>query len=633
MGKRQLYGLGGAMSLLLLIFTSTITVSPVSTADGRWASDFRPYGGYVDEVLLKIFRSVSQAMEALQQGEIDAYDERVLLEYLPAFKSDPNITVSYTPSITFRLLGLNSFRFPTNITGYRRAMAFAMDKYKATEEAVGKLGTPLDSFVPPCLTEWAVEDKLNTSFYDTDFVSGNQSLEAAGFKDLDHDGWREYDKNNNDLWDAGIDLDDNDSRLAINLTATAGYDPAIIACTIAQEGLTQMGIRSTVEEKPWEDLYDSLLEGDYWVICWTEALAPYWLPPQLLFQCFKTDEPINLYSYRFSNTTIDAILDKMYAATTLDDIKKYCREASILLAYELPGIVIYHEIIANAYRTDKFEGYFEYKGQGTVTGFNSYFPTKVRRKESEGGPYGGRFMYGLSHDLIAKNVFNMTFLDPLNVFNYIYDYLFNFDPITWDPIPALAYDWKIEQTTAGGGLQNGQKFTFYLVENATFHDGQPVTSEDVYYSFELMKNHILLSSLLTPVYKFEKLDDHTFVMYVNRTDYYAHTDLCKVWILPWHIWKDVTNLTDFSIIPDFVSTDEYMVGSGPFKWNERVPGKYISLLRHEDWHWAIPHETEPPTSTTSFFSQESTTPIPGIFSMFAVVVIAVSYTRRRRKGT
>jgi ABC-type transport system substrate-binding protein len=120
-------------------------------------------------------------------------------------------------------------------------------------------------------------------------------------------------------------------------------------------------------------------------------------------------------------------------------------------------------------------------------------------------------------------------------------------------------------------------------------------------------------------------------MYINRTDPWAWADLTYTWIYPWHIWKDVVNSTDFTLLPDFEATDAHLIGSGPFKWNERVAGKYISLLRHEDWHWAIPHETEPPTSTTSFFSQESTAPIPGIVSVFAVVVTTVIYVKRRRK--
>jgi hypothetical protein len=79
-------------------------------------------------------------------------------------------------------------------------------------------------------------------------------------------------------------------------------------------------------------------------------------------------------------------------------------------------------MILNAYRTDKFEGYFEYKGWGTSIYGNFYLPTKVHLKESEGGPCGGTFRYCVSKDLTTKNVFNLTDPDPY-VFNYIYERL------------------------------------------------------------------------------------------------------------------------------------------------------------------------------------------------------------------
>jgi ABC-type transport system substrate-binding protein len=137
------------------------------------------------------------------------------------------------------------------------------------------------------------------------------------------------------------------------------------------------------------------------------------------------------------------------------------------------------------------------------------------------------------------------------------------------------------------------------------------------------------------IYKRETPDNHTFVLYVNRTDPWAWVDLTYAWIYPWHIWKNAVNLTDYLLLPDLEVTDTHMIGSGPFKWNERSPGKYISLQRHEDWHWAVPHEetkeTEPSTSTTSFFSQESAAPISGMVSVFAIIVTTVIYVKRRRK--
>ncbi len=52
-------------------------------------------------------------------------------------------------------------------------------------------------------------------------------------------------------------------------------------------------------------------------------------------------------------------------------------------------------------------------------------------------------------------------------------------------IPDLAYKWE---------TRDGKTWTFYLVKNATWHDGKPVTSEDIKFTIEYLIEKI-------PIYK------------------------------------------------------------------------------------------------------------------------------------
>src|SRR5256884_8038929 len=62
----------------------------------------------------------------------------------------------------------------------------------------------------------------------------------------------------------------------------------------------------------------------------------------------------------------------------------------------------------------------------------------------------------------------------------MYDLLVQVDPANWDKvIPDLAKSWKISE--------DGLTYTFYLREGVKFHDGAPLTAEDVVASF----NHII----------------------------------------------------------------------------------------------------------------------------------------------
>ncbi|MFX0204342.1 MAG: ABC transporter substrate-binding protein [Candidatus Hodarchaeota archaeon] len=552
----------------------------------KWPSEFRPYGAYVDELQFVIFteEEIDLAMAALQNGNIDAYDEQVLEDYLVPLVNNENVEVSFTRSTRYRVLTLNCERFPTNITAFRRAMAFGVDKFWF--DATGMSKWPQDSYIPAIISEWEVESELSDHFYWADFVSGNKSLENAGFKDLDEDGWREYDVNKNGLWDSGVDFDDDEYAEGgiLKLFASAGCDPAIKACTILEDGLEMMGIRAeTVEPEYWvpDDIRDN-----NWVNTWTEGV-PLINPPQLLYNNFRTGAKWNNY-YHFSNSTIDSVLDQMVEATTLENAKTYAREANRLLTFEQPQIVCYNDMNIGAHRTDKFDGWFEFSGIGISSdGYyenNPYCVTKVHLKEDLGGPWGGTFKYCLSDDIDTLNPYLLKTKYEETVFQYIYERLWNIDSNTWDPIPGLAYDWKIEQTSANGEIRDDQKFTFYLYENETWHDGEPFTAADVNHSLHLWRSSPRSGPEMADVYKVEMPDGpdgHIIELYINKTGYFEWADTTRFYITPEHIWREVTNVSAF------IPTHDQIIGTGPYKWNEYVPGESISLLRHEDWRWAL----------------------------------------------
>ncbi|WP_455463799.1 hypothetical protein, partial [Candidatus Hodarchaeum mangrovi] len=118
MRKTILLKYGGAIALLLIVCASTAATAAPAQGPPKWSSDFRPHGGYVDEILFSIYTTseIPQAMLALQSGAIDAYDERVLSTYLPSLVPDPNIEIKVSLGSMYRCLVLNSQRFPLNIT-------------------------------------------------------------------------------------------------------------------------------------------------------------------------------------------------------------------------------------------------------------------------------------------------------------------------------------------------------------------------------------------------------------------------------------------------------------------------------------------------------------------------------------
>ncbi|MHA2172410.1 MAG: ABC transporter substrate-binding protein [Candidatus Kariarchaeaceae archaeon] len=579
------------IALLAVITLNMIGASPVRQTTihtDKWASDFRPYGNYVDEIWWMIYGSgeTAQAMLALEAGDIDAHTERVQTAYMNVLLQNPDINLQIHLANRYRTLNLNTDKFPLNITNYRRAMAFGLDKYRINDEAIGGAGQPLDSYVSLVATEWEVESSLTTHFYDKDIVSGNRSLADVGFVDLDGDGWREYDADGSGTFNAG-DLDDDDPMMTIEMWPSVGFQPAIVAATVAKEGLEEMGLHSTVVEKEFSWIIDQMVLGNHYVSIWTEGL-PIVNPTKTLYDSFRSGTPDNDNYYKFGNATIDAILDEMVAATTAADVKDASIRATKLLAYEQPQIVCYNDVLIDAWRTDKFTFPTVFAAGGRVSSDNRYNPRKARLLN---GSYGGILKLSNGDPMDTTNPWMQESQYEANIQQLIFETLWEIDPNTWDPIPSLAYDWNIE--TVG----TGSKYTMYLHPNATWHDGEPVTSADVKFSFEEVMpqsiNDIAEADYVTSI---ETPDDHTVVFNVNRKGYFLFVDITGFgYIVPKHIWEPQAN-GNYS---NFELTADNWIGSGPYKFGSRVAGETIKLLRYPDHRWDIRAVLHPPSTTPS----------------------------------
>ncbi|MFN2392759.1 MAG: ABC transporter substrate-binding protein [Pyrinomonadaceae bacterium] len=141
-----------------------------------------------------------------------------------------------------------------------------------------------------------------------------------------------------------------------------------------------------------------------------------------------------------------------------------------------------------------------------------------------------------------------------------------------NPVPDLAERWEVSK--------DGQTYTFYLAPNAEFHDGVPVTSADVKYTFEemLLKFHSRTrASIGDNLRQISALDAHTVVFEFNRP-YAAFLQLIDVTnapIMPKHLYENTDPLTNpYNVKP---------VGSGAFKFQEWAKGDHITLARNEKY--------------------------------------------------
>lgn len=140
----------------------------------------------------------------------------------------------------------------------------------------------------------------------------------------------------------------------------------------------------------------------------------------------------------------------------------------------------------------------------------------------------------------------------------------------WDPQPYLAQSWEVSD--------DGLTVTFNLVDNARFHDGQPVTSEDVAFSIMTIKEKHPFQTMFAPVETIETPDPLTAVFRLSQPHPALLLALSPALapILPKHVYGDGQ---DVAAHP----ANNAPVGSGPFKLREFSPGEAIVLEKNTDF--------------------------------------------------
>ena len=167
------------------------------------------------------------------------------------------------------------------------------------------------------------------------------------------------------------------------------------------------------------------------------------------------------------------------------------------------------------------------------------------------------------------------------VFELVYDTLFNLE-LDGSFSPELARD----RTVSDDGLV----WTFKIVPNVTFHDGEPLTAQDVAFTYTLnsaREDYPYLHAYTTHFESVEAPDDETVVITLDEPIPNIEAQLVFQYILPEHIWGDKM---EGSAAVDFENLE--MIGSGPFKMEAYQPGEFVRLTANENYFGEVPNVGE-----------------------------------------
>ena len=180
--------------------------------------------------------------------------------------------------------------------------------------------------------------------------------------------------------------------------------------------------------------------------------------------------------------------------------------------------------------------------------------------------------FGLSQNVDTLDVNLTTFSGVVNIMSHVYD------PLVWQhPLgtfhPGLATSWDINE--------DATEYTFYLRDDAVFHDGTPVNAQAVKFTIERIldpeNNAQSALSLLGPFEEAVVVDDHTVT--IRFSSPYA----------PFmnSVSSPLLGITSPTAVAEH--GEEYgisiVVGSGAYMVESYVPESSVVLVKNPNWTW------------------------------------------------
>lgn len=267
----------------------------------------------------------------------------------------------------------------------------------------------------------------------------------------------------------------------------------------------------------------------------------------------------------YSNPDYDAVFEAQQSELDVEARRELVHEAQAIAAEAQPLTVLYHADEVVAYNNETFENFTTMTGEGI---YNEWTPYSVSPLADDRMLTIGKYTESTTiNPLYATGSIDWRFL------RLVYDKLIKLSADI-EPLP-----WAAESFEAID--DNNIRIT--LREGMTFHDGEPVTVEDVKFTFDYFIYHEFeyFRAFLEPLAETTIVDEDT-INFELETPYapFITVTLSQIPILPKHIWEGIDEPKE--LVPDEVPT----IGSGPFAFDRWDRGEYKRILKFDDHFYA-----------------------------------------------
>jgi peptide/nickel transport system substrate-binding protein len=340
----------------------------------------------------------------------------------------------------------------------------------------------------------------------------------------------------------------------------------------------QLGLDVEIEVLPWEQMSNvvwfnrSTWDATGWQMVGRPERSD---PDEIVFNLFHSSTRENGFNFvGYENPAYDAIAEAQRIETDPVLRQQLVYQAQEIISQDqVYAFLVYPETI-HAYRSDVWK------------------PESIVRQAGIGIRNTWTFLQaepaGSMRDMILNSNFTVQAVNPLYISGgtdswiteLIWDRLLRVGP---DGLPtpwaAESYAW-IDDVTIDVTLREGM----------TWHDGAPVTVEDVIFSFEVADSGEapMYRPFVTAIAGMEALDARTVRFSLVRPQAaFLTASLAKINLIPKHVWEPI--IADLLGKPENAESiqEAQPIGSGPFKM-VRWSGSEEVVLEANRAHWAPP---------------------------------------------
>ena len=364
------------------------------------------------------------------------------------------------------------------------------------------------------------------------------------------------------------------------LSNVQAQDPIEFESTrLLVDNMKQLGLDVEHKAMPWEQQADLVWfnRGDWQMTAWRMVGRPERMDPdEFVVNLFSSDTAEKGYNFvGFISPEYDELALKQRGLTDREERRQVIYEAQEIIAQELPYLYVAHPKLPFAYRNDVWNPDTIVDAQGI--GIKNFW-TWIQAE-----PVGDQkdFLVNTGDALVAINPLYIAGDAPSRITEIIYDRLMRIGP------DGLAEPWAAESVE----WEDDTNLVVKLRDGMMWHDGEPVTPEDVAFSFQapMTDEAPMYKPFVSKIANVEIVDDSTVRFTLSEPWVAFETaSLAKLNLIPKHIWGPI--IEDLAGTEDNAESyqEEVPIGSGPYKFVAWKPNEELILEANTD-HWAAPN--------------------------------------------